>query len=115
VVDEQGHRVAEDRARKFVSDKRRRAVLRRDGRCRWPGCRRRLRLQVHHLDPSSWGGPDDMSNLAAACPEHHELLIPHGDYILAGNPNLPDGLTLRTITPEERRRRRSRSTMTLAR
>jgi len=112
-VDEQGMTVAEGRSKTFVSDKRRRAVIRRDGRCRWPGCHRRLRLQVHHLDPTSWGGPDDQANLAAVCPHHHGLLIPHGAYVLEGNPNLPDGLTLRTITSEERRHRQ-RAGLTLA-
>ena len=96
-----------------MSDKRRRAVLRRDGHCRWPGCRRRLGLQVHHLVPSSWGGSDEVANLAAVCPAHHALLIPHGEYVLAGNPNQPDGLDLRRISAEERRRR-SPAGMTLA-
>ena len=45
VVDDDGTVIAEDRARTFVSQKRRRAAVRRDGRCRWPGCNRRLRLQ----------------------------------------------------------------------
>ena len=113
VVDEAGKVIAEDRARTFVSQKRRRAVVRRDGRCRWPGCNRRLRLQVHHLHPSSWGGSDDTSNLAAVCAYHHGLLVPHGDYVLDGNPNTPDGLTLRIITQDERTRRRL-DPMTLA-
>lgn len=106
VVDDHGNVIHHERARTFVSQKRRRAVIRRDGRCRWPGCARRLRLQVHHLQPSSWGGTDDMANLAAVCPYHHGLLIPHGDYVLEGNPNTPDGVTLRTVNREERLRRR---------
>ena len=113
VLDEHGTVIAEDRARTFVSQKRRRAVVRRDGRCRWPGCNRRLRLQVHHLHPSSWGGADDTSNLAAVCAYHHGLLVPHGDYVLEGNPNQPAGLTLRLVTAEERRQRRL-ELMTLA-
>jgi hypothetical protein len=108
-VGEHGTPVAEGPTRKFVSDKRRRAVIRRDGHCRWPGCRRRLSLQVHHLVPSSWGGGDDIANLAAVCPAHHALLIPHGEYLLGGNPNQPDGLELRRLTAEERRRRRQRA------
>ena len=106
VVDDNGNVIAEDRARTFVSHKRRRAIVRRDGRCRWPGCNRRLRLQVHHLHPSSWGGADDTSNLAAVCAYHHGLLVPHGDHVLEGNPNQPDGLVLRLVTAEERRQRR---------
>jgi hypothetical protein len=112
-VDERGSVLAELRTRKFVSDKRRSAVVRRDGHCRWPGCRRRLGLQVHHLTPSSWGGTDEVANLAAVCPAHHALLVPHGEYVLEGNPNQPDGLDLRRITAEERRRR-SPAGMTLA-
>jgi hypothetical protein len=113
VVDDDGNVIAEERARTFVSQKRRRAVVRRDGRCRWPGCDRRLRLQVHHLQPSSWAGTDATSNLASVCAYHHGLLIPHGDYVLAGNPNQPDGLVLRLVTAEERRQRRLEP-MTLA-
>jgi len=40
------------------------------------------------------------------CPYHHGLLVPHGDYVLDGNPNQPDGLSLRLVTAEERRQRR---------
>jgi hypothetical protein len=105
VIDGDGNVIAEDHARTFVSQKRRRAVVRRDGRCRWPGCGRRLRLQVHHLHPSSWGGGDDTANLASVCAYHHGLLIPHGDYILEGNPNTPDGLNLRRLDAKERGRR----------
>jgi hypothetical protein len=113
VVDDDWVVILEDRARTFLSQKRRRAVVRRDGRCRWPGCNRRLRLQVHHLHPSSWGGSDAMAKLASVCASHHGLLVPHGDYVLEGNPNTPDGLTLRIVTKEERARRRL-DTMTLA-
>jgi hypothetical protein len=62
---------------------------------------------VHHLHPSSWGGGDDTANLASVCAYHHGLLIPHGDYILEGNPNQPDGLTLHTLDAGERGRARA--------
>jgi len=55
-------------------------------------------LEVHHLVPRSWHGTDDISNLAAVCPAHHRLLIPHGLLALVGNPNLPDGLQLVTAS-----------------
>jgi hypothetical protein len=70
----------------------------RDTRCRVPGCGRRRGLQVHHLVPRTYGGTDDISNLAAVCPAHHRLLIPHGLLALIGNPNLPDGLELVTAS-----------------
>jgi hypothetical protein len=82
----------------IMSQKIRRAVLLRDGKCRVPGCSRRKGLQVHHLEPESWGGSADIANLAAVCPAHHRLLIPHGLLALVGNPNLPDGLELGTAS-----------------
>ncbi|MFI5047961.1 MAG: DUF222 domain-containing protein [Acidimicrobiia bacterium] len=82
-----------------------RAVLLRDGHCRWIGCERREGLHVHHLVPRSWGGSDDPSNLAAICSgggtDHHPFLIPNGPWALVGNPNLPDGLRL--VSAEEAR------------
>jgi hypothetical protein len=47
---------------------------------------------VSHLRPKSWGGTDEISNLAMVANVHHPLLIPNGPYALVGNPNLPDGL-----------------------
>lgn len=80
-----------------LSPKIRRAVLLRDGKCRVHGRGRRKGLEAHHLVPRSQGGTDDISNLAAVCPAHHRLLIPHGVLELVGNPNLPDGLELVTV------------------
>jgi hypothetical protein len=81
-----------------LSPKIRRAVLLRDAKCRFPGCGRRQGLQVHHLVPRSLGGTDDIAGLAAVCPAHHRLLIPHGRLALVGNPNLPDGLRLDRVS-----------------
>ena len=55
-------------------------------------------LQVHHLVPVSWGGSDDLANLAAVCPAHHAQLVPHGEWTLEGNPHQPDGLHLARST-----------------
>jgi len=98
VVDDVGIPVSDGRVSRPVSSQRKRAVKRRDGHCRVPGCTRSHGLQVHHLIPGSWGGSDDLSNLAAVCvggsTDHHHLLVPHGPYLLIGNPNQPDGLRL---------------------
>jgi hypothetical protein len=94
LVDGDGSVLAIGRATPAISPKVRRAVLMRDAKCRVPGCGRRRGLQVHHLIPRSWSGTDDISNLAAVCPAHHRLLVPHGLLALVGNPNLPDGLEL---------------------
>jgi Domain of unknown function (DUF222) len=105
LVDDDGAPVAVGTRFTVVSPKLARAVLLRDGQCRYGTCERRAGLQVHHLRPGSWGGRDEIANLAAVCAPHHRLLIPHGTQVLIGNPNHPDGLhvvELDDLTPEQR-------------
>jgi RuvA, C-terminal domain len=53
----------------------RRAVLRRDhGRCRAPGCRSAIWLDVHHLRARADGGGHEPSNLATLCGAHHDAI-----------------------------------------
>ncbi|HEX5588208.1 MAG TPA: DUF222 domain-containing protein [Acidimicrobiia bacterium] len=94
LVDDHGATIRVGRRSPALSPKITRAVPLRDGHCRWPGCDRRVGLQVHHLVPRSWGGTDDISNLASVCWGHHPQLVPHGNLALVGNPNQPDGLRL---------------------
>ncbi len=104
LVDEAGAPLAVGTITSSLSVKIRRAVLLRDGHCRCGNCDLRYGLQVHHLRPRSWGGSDDISNLAMVASVHHPLLIPHGPYALVGNPNQPDGLKLKhldQLSPDE--------------
>ncbi len=98
IVDETGVPITVGARSAALSAKITRAVMLRDGHCRWPGCDRRTGLQVHHLVPRSWGGADHLANLAAVCAgggtDHHARLVPHGPWVLTGNPNQPDGLEL---------------------
>jgi hypothetical protein len=94
VTDVHGTPISLGRARPVLPKRIRTAVLRRDGHCRYPGCDRRVALQVHHLLPVSWGGTDTLFNLATVCVGHHQQLAPHGDWLLTGNPNRTDGLQL---------------------
>ena len=106
LVDEHRVPLARGTRRSVLSPKITRAVLMRDSHCRWPGCERRTGLQVHHLTPRSWGGSDDLANLAAVCTgggtDHHARLVPHGPWTLAGNPNQPDGLRLERVEQRTR-------------
>jgi hypothetical protein len=98
LVDDFGAEVARGKAAASLPPRVRESVLRRDGHCRLGDCDRRHGLQVHHLWPKSWGGSDDQSNLAGVCvgggTDHHADLVPHGPWLLLGNPNRVDGLRL---------------------
>ena len=97
LVDDDGVPVAVGKRFTVLSPKIARAVLLRDGHCRVPGCAVRHGLEVHHLRPRSWGGTDEIANLAVVCASHHRTLVPHGDRALIGNPNQPDGLELAAL------------------
>jgi hypothetical protein len=94
LVDARGEPVAVGRVESVLSDKTKRVVRQRDGKCRWPGCDRRVGLEVHHLWPRSWGGQDANWNLASVCTMHHAQLVPQAAMLLLGNPNDPAGLSL---------------------
>jgi hypothetical protein len=103
LLDDDGLPVGVGRRSRSLTPKQTPAVLLRDAHCRF-GCDLRFGLQVHHLRPRSWGGSDEISNLAAVAGVHHPPLIPNGPYALVGNPNLPDGLQLvhiNDLTPEQ--------------
>ena len=96
LVDDDGVPVAIGARFPGLSVKLARAILLRDGHCRFGTCDSRHSLEIHHLVPRTWGGNDDPSNLAAVCTagRHHQMLIPNGPWALVGNPNQPDGLHL---------------------
>jgi hypothetical protein len=52
----------------------RRFVQKRDGHCRFPGCRRDARrCEPDHVIPFSRGGPTAIWNLHSACKHHHRV------------------------------------------
>jgi hypothetical protein len=52
----------------------RRIIEERDGRCRYPGCRRPARrADIDHTIPHQRGGPTCPCNLSALCRRHHKL------------------------------------------
>jgi hypothetical protein len=52
----------------------RRAVHARDQGCRFPGCGRHGRLDLHHIIHRCAGGPTNIENLIELCPFHHHLV-----------------------------------------
>jgi hypothetical protein len=64
----------------------RRAVLARDGGCRFPGCTQRRFVDVHHVVYWSEGGATVPSNLTSLCRAHHRL-VHEGGFRLAMSPD----------------------------
>ena len=63
------------RANQTIPPALRRAVLHRDRhRCRIPGCRNAIYLDVHHIQLRSEGGPNTSDNLITVCAAHHRAL-----------------------------------------
>jgi hypothetical protein len=52
----------------------RRALKKRDGLCRFPGCDRSRYLHAHHIIHWADGGPTELWNLVLLCNRHHKFL-----------------------------------------
>jgi hypothetical protein len=71
VVDAHGDVLALGRTRRLVSRAQRRALMIRDGMCRYPGCHQTRYLKAHHVRPWAAGGRTDLANLVLLCQWHH--------------------------------------------
>jgi len=89
-----------------IPDAIRRAVIRRDQRCRWPGCDRRpAQSDVHHVKHKKDGGPTSVDSCVTLCQYHHDIcvhrwgwaidLLPDGEVRVTS----PDGRVLRSHPP----------------
>ena len=83
-----------------ISPAMRRALIVRDGRCRFPGCDRPHHwCDAHHVVQWTEGGPTAVANLILLCRRHHGLVHRHGGFTLEreeGRPvfRRPDGSVL---------------------
>ena len=88
------------RMTRVPSKAQRRAVILRDGHCRFPGCDRPPAWDdVHHILHWPDGGPTDLGNLILLCRRHHVLCHARDGFRLAvedGRPvfRRPDGSVL---------------------
>ena len=81
----------------------RRALVHRDGTCRFPGCETRVG-QGHHVRHWAEGGPTTLSNLVLLCRRHHRAVHEEG-YRITREPDgtvqvhRPDGRPLPAVPP----------------
>jgi Domain of unknown function DUF222. len=84
------------RSRRAFPPAIRRAIVVRDGHCRWPGCERPPGwCEAHHHEPWEVGGETKIGMGYLACSHHHHFIHAHPDWNF-----LWDGHTLRVCRPD---------------
>jgi hypothetical protein len=78
VEDEEGQVVGVGRKTRVIAASLRRALMKRDGGCTFPGCPNRMFVQGHHIKHWADGGPTDLTNLVMLCAWHHRFVHEHG-------------------------------------
>jgi Domain of unknown function (DUF222)/HNH endonuclease len=84
-----GTPLALGRKRRTVSGALKRALLRRDAMCCFPGCTHRKFLEGHHLQHWADGGETNLSNLALVCDFHHRFVHEYGYTVDLGSDQRP--------------------------
>ncbi|HWP06650.1 MAG TPA: hypothetical protein VNN72_12945, partial [Polyangiaceae bacterium] len=79
-------RAAQARATQTIPPAKRRTVLRRDAKCRVPGCRHAVFTEPHHLERRCEGGKHLVANLLTLCGAHHRAAH-DGSLIITGTPS----------------------------
>lgn len=78
----------------------RRALLLRDGGCRFPGCSEQRFVDAHHIHHWSEGGETSLENLVLLCRHHHRLIHEEGyDLACSESGNLVFHDTLGRVLP----------------
>jgi hypothetical protein len=83
VQDRDGRAVGVGTTARVVGPALRRALMVRDGHCRFGDCTARRFLHAHHI--VHWPAPTEMGNLAMVCYSHHHSLH-EGGWNLTGDP-----------------------------
>ena len=96
VQDPTGVAVGVGTTQRVVTPAMRRALMRRDGQCRFGGCTASGFLHAHHID--HWPAPTTLGNLVLLCWNHHHA-VHEGGWTLSGDPNHALHATSPTGTP----------------
>jgi hypothetical protein len=78
VEDAAGHPLSVGRKTRTIPSTIRRALLKRDATCRFPGCTNRLFLDGHHIQHWADGGATSLENLCLLCSHHHKFVHEYG-------------------------------------
>jgi hypothetical protein len=78
VEDERGIALSIGRRRRTIPAAMKRALLRRDKTCRFPGCSAHMFLHGHHIKHWLDGGETKLVNLLCLCAHHHRYVHEYG-------------------------------------
>jgi hypothetical protein len=78
IEDERGSPLSVGRKQRTIPHSMKRALLRRDCTCRFPGCSVRVFLEGHHIEHWADGGATDHDNIIMLCGFHHRFLHEYG-------------------------------------
>ncbi len=76
--DKEGQTLSVGRKTRTIPPAIRRALKRRDGGCRFPGCTCSRFVDAHHINHWADGGETSMNNLVLLCRRHHRLVHEEG-------------------------------------
>jgi hypothetical protein len=78
IEDEHGTPLSVGRKRRTITGMLKRALVKRDKTCTYPGCTNRLFLEGHHVQHWADGGETSLSNAALLCSTHHHYVHEYG-------------------------------------
>jgi len=78
VEDQDGKTLSVGRKTRSIPVSMKRALLKRDSTCRFPGCCNRLFVEGHHIQHWANGGETALGNLVGLCDHHHRFVHEYG-------------------------------------
>jgi hypothetical protein len=93
--DAEGNTLSVGRKTRSIPVSIKRALLRRDRTCRYPGCTNSVFVHGHHLEHWADGGLTRLGNLITLCSTHHRLVHDRGIRIELGDGTAPRFLNSR--------------------
>jgi len=89
VEDERGVPLSVGRKRRAIAGSIKRALLKRDTACTYPGCTHRIFLEGHHIRHWADGGETTLENACLLCSHHHRYVHEYGYHIELGADGRP--------------------------
>lgn len=93
IEDDHGNVIGVGRRTRSIPTSIRRALLKRDTCCRFPGCTNRVYLEGHHIEHWAHGGETSLRNMLVLCGHHHRFVHEYGyriEHDASGEPRFFD-------------------------